>query len=141
LVSVLSKDYLRSVLIALKLYARCANFTCRNRSCHGLRTFLDVVFLCVLESWMHGRATGWQRVPAFLHNYVFGAARCTALESAEPGSAGRSAAEVDVGIDPRGSEVTRMNCLAKLVRLTLFNEIDGATPEAAPRHASSVATW
>jgi hypothetical protein len=39
LVSVLSKDYLRSVPIALKLYARCANLACRNRSCHRLSIF------------------------------------------------------------------------------------------------------
>src|ERR1700722_12041672 len=62
------------------------------------------------------------------------------MPSGNPSCAVRSPAEIDVGIDPSDCTVTRMNFLAKFVGSAFVDQVDGATTEAAARHAGSIAT-
>src|SRR5271155_4674934 len=60
--------------------------------------------------------------------------------SGDAGCAGRSPAEIDVGIDPSGCTVLAMNRFAKLLRFAFLDQVDGTASETAARHASSITT-
>src|ERR1700677_2929926 len=60
--------------------------------------------------------------------------------SGDAGCAGRSPAEIDVGINPSGCTVLAMNRFAKFLRFAFLDQVDGTAPETAARHAGSVTT-